>query len=68
LNPKLLSVLSKEPILPIFWQDNYFALMPGEKRTIEMYVDASLVKEMSVLFRLDGLNLKTVQEQELEVH
>ena len=68
LNPKLLSISDKEPILPVFWQDNYFALMPGEKRVIEMYVDASLVKEKNVLFRLDGWNIKAVQEQELVVH
>ena len=67
LNPKLLSVSSKEPILPIFWQDNYFVLMPGEKRVIEMYVDASLVTEKNVLFRMDGWNIKAVQEQQLEV-
>jgi exo-1,4-beta-D-glucosaminidase len=68
LNPKFLSVSTREPILPIFWQDNYFALIPGEKRTIEMQVDAALVKESEVLFRLDGWNLKTSQEQVLEVH
>jgi exo-1,4-beta-D-glucosaminidase len=68
LNPKLLSVSTKEPILPIFWQDNYFALMPGEKRTIEMQVDASLVTEKNVLFRLDGWNLSAEQEQELQVN
>lgn len=67
LNPKLLSVSTKEPILPIFWQDNYFALMPGEKRVIEMYVDASLVTEKNVLFRLDGWNLKKKLEVELNI-
>jgi exo-1,4-beta-D-glucosaminidase len=45
LNPKLLTYSTREPILPIFWQDNYFSLLPGEKRTIEMKVDASLVTE-----------------------
>ena len=65
LNPKLLSVSTREPILPVFWQDNYFSLLPGEKRTIEMQVDASLVTEGKLLFKLDGWNLKTVQEQEL---
>jgi exo-1,4-beta-D-glucosaminidase len=68
LNPKLLSISTKEPILPIFWQDNYFALMPGEKRTIEMHVDASQVTEKNVLFRLDGWNIRAVQDQELDVH
>jgi hypothetical protein len=67
LNPKLLSFSTKEPILPIFWQDNYFALLPGEKRTIEMQVDASLITEGKILFKLDGWNLRTVHEEELTV-
>ena len=53
--------------MPIFWQDNYFSLLPGEKRIIEMQVDASLVYEEKLLFKLDGWNLKAAQEQELTV-
>jgi hypothetical protein len=67
MNPKLLSASTHEPILPIFWQDNYFSLLPGEKRTIEMQVDASLVTEEKLLFRLDGWNLLQPQEQKLLV-
>ena len=67
LNPKLLSFSTREPILPIFWQDNYFALLPGEKRTVEMQVDASLITERKLLFKLDGWNLKALQELELAV-
>jgi hypothetical protein len=65
LNPKLLSVSTREPVLPIFWQDNYFSLLPGEKRTVEVQLDASLVKEGKLLFKLDGWNLRVAQEQEL---
>ena len=67
LNPKLLSISTREAILPIFWDDNYFALLPGEKRTIEMQVDASLVTEEKLLFRLNGWNLQTALERELKV-
>ena len=67
VNPKLLSFSTREPVLPIFWQDNYFSLLPGENRTIEMHLDASLVKEGKLLFKLDGWNLRAVQEQELLV-
>lgn len=65
VNPKLLSFSTKEPILPILWQDNYYALMQGEKRTVEMKVDASLIAEGKILFKVDGWNLKTPQEQEV---
>jgi len=67
LNPKLLSASTREPILPVFWQDNYFSLLPGEKRTIEMQVDASLVNEGKLLFKLDGWNLKDTNEQVVTV-
>jgi exo-1,4-beta-D-glucosaminidase len=67
VNPKLLSASTREPVLPIFWQDNYFSLLPGEKRTIKMQVDASLVKDEKLLFKLDGWNLREIQQQELLV-
>ena len=67
LNPKLLSVSNREPIVPIFWQDNYFSMLPGEKRTIEIQLDASLVTEGKLLFKLDGWNLQAAHEQELVV-
>jgi exo-1,4-beta-D-glucosaminidase len=67
MNPKLLSASTREPLLPIFWQDNYFSLLPGEKRTIEVQLDASLVTEGKLLFKLDGWNLRATQEQELSV-
>jgi hypothetical protein len=67
LNPKLLSASTREPVLPIFWQDNYFSLLPGEKRTIEMQADASLITEGKLLFKLDGWNLRITQEQEIIV-
>jgi|GEM_PF-3318142 len=58
MNSKLLSASTREPVLPIFWQDNYFSLLPGEKHTLEMQVDASLVTEEKLLFKLDGWNLR----------
>jgi mannosylglycoprotein endo-beta-mannosidase len=67
LNPKVLSASTREPVLPVFWQDNYLSLLPGEKRSIEMQLDASLVIEGKLLFKLDGWNLRTTQEQELLV-
>jgi hypothetical protein len=67
VNPKLLSVSTREPVLPIFWEDNYFSLLPGEKRTVEMQLDASLVTEEKLLFKLDGWNLREPHEQELLV-
>ena len=48
-------------------QDNYFSLLQGEKRTIEMQLDVSLVSDSKLLFKLDGWNLRETQEQTLSV-
>ena len=34
VNPKILKLKSKEPVLPVFWEDNYFSLLPQEKKTV----------------------------------
>jgi exo-1,4-beta-D-glucosaminidase len=67
LNPKILFAGTREPVLPVFWQDNYFSLLPGERRTVEVSLDESLVTEKKLLFKLDGWNLRPAQEQELWV-
>jgi exo-1,4-beta-D-glucosaminidase len=65
LNPKILFAVTREPVLPVLWQDNYFSLLPGEKRAVEVSLDESLVTEKKLLFKLDGWNLTAPQEQEL---
>jgi exo-1,4-beta-D-glucosaminidase len=67
LNPKVLSSSTREPILPVYWDDNYFSLLPGEKRTVAMRVDAAQVGDQHLLFKLDGWNLKVPREEEVPV-
>ena len=31
----VLSPVTKKPILPVYWKDNYVTLLPGEERTYE---------------------------------
>jgi exo-1,4-beta-D-glucosaminidase len=46
-----------EDVTPIFWTDNYFSLLPGEKRTISAkYAAASLDGKEPVL-EVDGYNV-----------
>jgi exo-1,4-beta-D-glucosaminidase len=44
-----------ETILPVFWEDNYVSLLPGETRTIEATFSAT--KDQAVL-TLNGWNLE----------
>ena len=45
-------------ILPIFWDDNYFSLLPGEKRIINGYFYKKSSEEKSPLLKVTGWNIK----------
>ncbi len=46
---------SGETILPIFWEDNYISLLPGESRNIEAVF--AVIKDEPV-FTINGWNLE----------
>ena len=45
-----------EEILPVIWEDNYFALMPGEKRDLSATYAARSLQGNSAVVALDGWN------------
>lgn len=48
---------SEEEILPVLWEDNYFALMPGESRTIvARYLEGTVLGD-GATFVVDGWNI-----------
>ncbi len=49
---------NKEAITPVFWDDNYISLLPGERRSIEGYSDAANVELDSMEIILKGSNLE----------
>ncbi|MCK5146731.1 glycoside hydrolase family 2 [bacterium] len=44
-------------ILPIFWEDNYFSLIPGEKRIVSAEYNVDDLKGQRPVFTYSGLNL-----------
>jgi len=55
-----LSLRDKETgntILPVFWDDNYISLLPGEKRQINGYVKSKDVKDEGLIFNYKGWNI-----------
>jgi len=48
-------------ILPVFWDDNYISLLPGEKREITVHVRKSDVGAAKPVFALDGFNVAPIQ-------
>ncbi len=55
---RLVRERSGESVRPIFWEDNYFSILPGEKRTIRgRYSEQDLEGEQAVL-KVGGWNIK----------
>ncbi|ASB47662.1 glycoside hydrolase family 2 protein [Alkalitalea saponilacus] len=46
-----------EPVLPVFWDDNYISLLPGEKRVIKGSVGAKGINGDSLTVTLQGSNI-----------
>ena len=48
---------SGEDVAPIFWDDNYVSLLPGEKREITARFDSSAATQGELNLAVDGWNL-----------
>ena len=49
--------VTKEPVLPVIWSDNYLVLKPNEKQIIKLSFPSKNNKEISVV--LNAMNLQT---------
>jgi exo-1,4-beta-D-glucosaminidase len=61
VNPKILKSTSKDLVLPVFWEDNYISLLPGEKRTLVVEFNAEDLGGEKPLFMVDGWNIDPQQ-------
>ncbi|MGQ9620570.1 MAG: glycosyl hydrolase 2 galactose-binding domain-containing protein [Bacteroidales bacterium] len=61
LNPKLFVQAINEPVMPVFWADNYFSLFPGEKRTVNVDFDNQKLKGGKPLIIVEGWNIEPVK-------
>lgn len=50
-----------DEILPTFWSDNYFSILPGETRTVRAYVDDFRLEGGPPAVRVEGWNVTTVE-------
>lgn len=64
VNPKIIKASSKELVLPVYWEDNYFALLPKEKRTLKVEFAIDDLKGDTPVLALDGWNIR---KEEMEV-
>jgi exo-1,4-beta-D-glucosaminidase len=59
VNPKILRLTSKEPVLPVYWEDNYISLLPKEKRILKVEFDLKNLEGEKPLLKVDGWNVKS---------
>jgi exo-1,4-beta-D-glucosaminidase len=57
---RLLKQKGETEILPVFWEDNYFSLMPGEKRDVAVKVRKSDAGDAKLQLAVDGYNVSPV--------
>jgi exo-1,4-beta-D-glucosaminidase len=52
-----------DDLVPIFWSDNYFSLLPGEERQVTATYDSSALDGKAAVLAVDGYNVasKTLQ-------
>ena len=50
-----------ESIYPVFWDDNYISLLPGEKRDVSCSVSKNNLRRMKPKLILSGWNIKPHQ-------
>jgi exo-1,4-beta-D-glucosaminidase len=62
VNPKILKNNSKDPVLPVFWEDNYFSLLPGEKRILKVEYDIKNLDGDKPLLVVEGWNVKASEK------
>jgi exo-1,4-beta-D-glucosaminidase len=50
---------NNEDVVPIFWDDNYVSLLPGEKRELSARFDAAKAGTGGLVLNIDGWNVAT---------
>jgi exo-1,4-beta-D-glucosaminidase len=63
INPKIIKSSSKEMVLPVFWEDNYFSLLPKEKRILKVEFNTMDLKGEEPLLKIDGWNIISIMKK-----
>ncbi len=54
---RLMKGKDQNEILPVFWDDNYISLLPGEKREVAVHVRKSDIAGAEPTLLVDGFNV-----------
>ena len=56
-----------EDVTPIFWEDNYFSLLPGEQREVSAKYDAASAGEKEAVLAVDGYNVAAAEVEAVAI-
>ncbi len=57
IHPRLTKGKDGDDLVPIFWDDNYFSLLPGEEKTVSVTFDSSDLDGKDPFLELEGFNI-----------
>jgi exo-1,4-beta-D-glucosaminidase len=63
VNPKIKKGKSGDLVLPVFWDDNYFSLLPGETRNVAVEFNPADLGGADPYLEVEGWNVKTVKRE-----
>jgi exo-1,4-beta-D-glucosaminidase len=63
VNPRFIKRDSKDLILPVFWEDNYFSLLPKEKQKIKVEFNAEDMNGEIPVMVIDGWNITHLEKE-----
>lgn len=63
LEIQVLKKLRQKSLLPLFLEDNYFSLLPGEKRIIKGYFFSDDLEGDEVEIRIKGWNVQAIEQK-----
>jgi exo-1,4-beta-D-glucosaminidase len=57
VHPRLTQGKGGQDVTPIFWDDNYFSLLPGEKRSLRAHYDDAALAGTEPVLEVEGYNV-----------
>jgi exo-1,4-beta-D-glucosaminidase len=60
VHPRVTRDKGGDDLTPIFWSDNYFSLLPGEKKTVTAKFDSSSTDGVAPELVVEGWNVDPV--------
>jgi exo-1,4-beta-D-glucosaminidase len=57
IHPRITKGKDGDDLVPIFWDDNYFSLLPGEEKSVSASFDSSDLQGKNPVLELEGFNV-----------